>query len=897
MAAISSLQIGGVTYDIYAKSAEQAPGSSHELSSHSHFSTYFNGTSANSALTSKSALSAGSAAKAASATSALTAGLAQTVTMSEWTANSARPITFSHPSANADSLGYDSVFTFNPNSHILNVPYINSTTISSNLSGNASYARHLKSYSITSPNGSAHYYKLGTITFGSKATPTTFIFGSKDSSDTNGQGLLVIRHDYYQGTGNKDRVYLLTEQGLGLEFKTSHTTYNTEVYVKVGGWGSIYYSVLNSYNTYTTENIEIDQSIYDAATVTVPVYRYSLTNHNHYLSALNGIATYFSGTSALSALTAKYAVSAGAAPVGSHTISSHSDSANFFSGNSAKSACSATSAKNAGTASYALTVPDSAVTGKTIGTATNAKQVSSTHTGNNGNYYLEFIDSSANGYKKLYHNTGLLYNPSAHILYNSGSSATIVNGESNTITVDKQRFNFINGITNTVSTATNTRITSGVGVFGSNNTAMGLKNGAIIGTNINVSGNNDAGYNICNALFLGDNNAITNLSQYENAKLIISQGKTWDGTLHGTDVFAIKGGGSVWSNVLKRDTDDLFDCNGHDDSIYNYAPMHKMPIASPTETQTYHYNINYGVNNNYLVISHDGFLVPTDITIGKTTDTVLGKDAAARMVLINLVAGKDTQGTITVGENSTGYLNVGDNFGEVRIGNAYSNSFGAVIIGNTGNNNSTLNVYGTETVSSLTASTAFIPNLTAVNLYANNISGNLSGLAYSAFKIADYWTNYSATALTSTATTSTLQKELREGVTVEYFVPTASWSTDMTACINVANLPDTNQDFRPVYEFHYMSPSAWPTTNPKSCKIVLTGFSKACTAVFAYTSATNTTTKKVVQSASIPANSNLAIFLGYSGSPTTTALRITCNRIMQLFYNCDNNRLFIHCYD
>lgn len=70
MAAISSLQIGGVTYDIYAKSAEQAPGSSHELSSHSHFSTYFNGTSANSALTSKSALSAGSASKAVSASGA-----------------------------------------------------------------------------------------------------------------------------------------------------------------------------------------------------------------------------------------------------------------------------------------------------------------------------------------------------------------------------------------------------------------------------------------------------------------------------------------------------------------------------------------------------------------------------------------------------------------------------------------------------------------------------------------------------------------------------------------------------------------------------------------------------------------------------------------------------------
>ena len=76
MATISSLQIGGVTYDIYAKSAEYAPGSSHELSSHSHFSTYFNGTSANSALTSKSALSAGSATKAVSASGANSATFA-----------------------------------------------------------------------------------------------------------------------------------------------------------------------------------------------------------------------------------------------------------------------------------------------------------------------------------------------------------------------------------------------------------------------------------------------------------------------------------------------------------------------------------------------------------------------------------------------------------------------------------------------------------------------------------------------------------------------------------------------------------------------------------------------------------------------------------------------------
>ena len=80
MAAISSLQIGGVTYDIYAKSAEQAPVGSHELSSHSHFSTYFNGTSANSALTSKSALSADYAKSASQGFGILATATSTTVT-------------------------------------------------------------------------------------------------------------------------------------------------------------------------------------------------------------------------------------------------------------------------------------------------------------------------------------------------------------------------------------------------------------------------------------------------------------------------------------------------------------------------------------------------------------------------------------------------------------------------------------------------------------------------------------------------------------------------------------------------------------------------------------------------------------------------------------------------
>jgi hypothetical protein len=67
---------------------------------------------------------------------------------------------------------------------------------------------------------------------------------------------------------------------------------------------------------------------------------YSTTDHNHNMTALNGTANFFSGTtaapSALSALTAKYAVSAGAAPVASHnhnyTISANTTAFNVSAG-------------------------------------------------------------------------------------------------------------------------------------------------------------------------------------------------------------------------------------------------------------------------------------------------------------------------------------------------------------------------------------------------------------------------------------------------------------------------------------------------------------------------------------------------------------------------------------
>ena len=122
MAAISSLQIGGVTYDIYAKSAAQAPVSSHELSSHSHFSTYFNGTSANSALTSKSALSAGSA------TSASTASC---ITAEVWTADTTRYLLFGSAASSTD-VGYDGDLTYNPNKNLLKASGISATNVTAN---------------------------------------------------------------------------------------------------------------------------------------------------------------------------------------------------------------------------------------------------------------------------------------------------------------------------------------------------------------------------------------------------------------------------------------------------------------------------------------------------------------------------------------------------------------------------------------------------------------------------------------------------------------------------------------------------------------------------------------------------------------------------------------------
>lgn len=69
--------INSTEYNVLTStSANSRNPNAHQLSSHTNFSTYFNGTSANSALTSKSALSAGSAAKAVSASGANSASFA-----------------------------------------------------------------------------------------------------------------------------------------------------------------------------------------------------------------------------------------------------------------------------------------------------------------------------------------------------------------------------------------------------------------------------------------------------------------------------------------------------------------------------------------------------------------------------------------------------------------------------------------------------------------------------------------------------------------------------------------------------------------------------------------------------------------------------------------------------
>ena len=122
---------------------------------------------------------------------------------------------------------------------------------------------------------------------------------------------------------------------------------------------------------------------------------YSTTSHNHYLSALNGTATYFSGTtaapSALSALTSKSAVSAGSA----------TKAVNDNYGNAINASSYLTKSWSGATASLFSGKASSAVSASTAAKATWVAK------SDNHEYKMAFSENSEFNY-----NTNYTYNPS-----------------------------------------------------------------------------------------------------------------------------------------------------------------------------------------------------------------------------------------------------------------------------------------------------------------------------------------------------------------------------------------------------------------------------------------------------------------------------------------------------
>ena len=372
-------------------SANKRDPNAHQLSSHTNFSTYFDSTSAKSALTSKSALSAGSAKNAEYATSAGAAPVASHTIASHsdagnifsgnWarSAVSAKYGDWHEKSDNREyrvafsldkEFDYDTAFNFNPNSNVLTVP-----TVSGNVSGTSYYANHLKSLNIIVPDGSAHYYKLCTVAHNNSSqgfgTPVTFIFCTRDSSDTNGQGILVVKNQTYTVATSEDGIYLLTNKALNAEFKTKHTTSAIDVYVKLGSWSDLSYSLLNklSYINYYHYGTEITQADYDAVPTTVPVYRYSLTNHNHAYQLSAGTSPFnISAGIQLSAGSNISITSAGTKSIGISARDTTYSTANFITAN--KTVGVSSNNTNVGTVNLSA-ISFSAGSNVTFGTAAN----------------------------------------------------------------------------------------------------------------------------------------------------------------------------------------------------------------------------------------------------------------------------------------------------------------------------------------------------------------------------------------------------------------------------------------------------------------------------------------------------------------------------------------------
>ena len=344
--------------------------------------------------------------------------------------------------------------------------------------------------------------------------------------------------------------------------------------------------------------------------------------------------------------------------------------ATTFSGNLSGSAASAVSAGNA-TALAGTNGTNVVNSAASAWLKSNSGKVTQIHEGSDLDYPLlfKYNNDALPITETVKFNSTLRFKPSANILYNTGDSANFINGYNNYLTGISAQYTILNGYNNTASMLEYsqgnwTRPTSGVMIVGSNNAAYGLKGGIIVGDHITITANNQT-YPVHNAIFVGNYNAQSNLHDYANVKIVASELKNSQ-TAYGSDVFAVKGGGSIWSNVLfRQDTDHSFDLNGHNDVKSNYAM-----VTNPTPAKSAHYVRYYDSDGSYLLASKKGFIRPTDIKVTAGYDSILGHTDNAGLILTKLTAGSGMTGEITVGYSANGNLTVGDNAnGTAIIGN------------------------------------------------------------------------------------------------------------------------------------------------------------------------------------------------------------------------------------
>lgn len=241
------------------------------------------------------------------ATSATTAG---SIITEPWTADATRYLLFCS-AATSTNVGYDGDLTYNPNKNLLKASGISATNVTANgLTANSFTGKQL-------------------VTVLATACTTAVTANTKDS------------------------VNALSNPKIGF--------YDTDATQK----GYILWTDYNNTNTWVNADSAFfgGTSITDGFVVTSDQLNSILVTKN--LSATNFKANTISATTvsanlsgwSRSASTASYAVSAGAAPVASHQFSAHTNFSTYFDGTSAKyakSATSATSSTSASTAGRAL---------------------------------------------------------------------------------------------------------------------------------------------------------------------------------------------------------------------------------------------------------------------------------------------------------------------------------------------------------------------------------------------------------------------------------------------------------------------------------------------------------------------------------------------------------------